>query len=191
MKQVALPDSSHTSSSSAPLPSWREPWGPMQCSRCNDLFSSPRRKLAVLNTSFSVEVCKQMSGWFCSKDSDLFISLWDITRSMEICCDHLEEVKFICRPQLSKVSGWEGVNYNSSEAKFTCFWHLPTVFEIFEDVTSILEKAASWERQTYSYLYPFGKQKTLPRIGILCYNLVSRKCQRKYLYLTLSALGDC
>lgn len=39
---------------------------------------------------------------------------------MEIGCDRLEEVKFICRQQLSKVWGWVGVNYYSSEAKFTC-----------------------------------------------------------------------
>lgn len=59
-----------------------------------------------------------------------------------MCCENLEEVKFICRQQLSKVWGREGVNYNSSEAKLTCFWHLPSVFEIFEDVTSKPEKAA-------------------------------------------------
>lgn len=51
------------------------------------------------------------------------------------------EVKFIFRQQFSKVWGCEGVNYYSPEAKFTYFWHLLSLFEMFEEVTSKPEKA--------------------------------------------------
>lgn len=47
----------------------------------------------------------------------------------------LGEVKFMCRP-------WEGVNNYSPEAKFTGVWHLPSLFELFGEVTCKPVKAS-------------------------------------------------
>lgn len=162
MEQWALPESSHTSPSSSLLPSWSASGGSLQCSQCGEWFSSPIWENGSFKyLLFCCRSVQTISGWLCFKILIGFI-LWDRRRATEIGCDHLEEVKFICRQQLPKVWGWVGVNYYSSEAKFTCSGRLPNIFELFEEGTSKPEKAAFWATQTYLCLYSVAKPKPLP-----------------------------